>query len=96
MTRSYEKENQDKESHGHLLRWLHRGVAAPNVMVSVIRTERPLAYAGFLNVKVEGSSVNNVPNYVTINGNVIQIGHELFEGTFVNRFRKVICSETMA
>ena len=39
VTQSCEKKNQDKESHGHLLRWLHRGVVAPNVMVSVIRTE---------------------------------------------------------
>ena len=30
------KEKHDTESHCHLLRWLHRGVAAPSVMVSGI------------------------------------------------------------
>ena len=96
VTQSYKKENQDRESRVHRLRWLHRGVAAPSVMVSVVRTKRHRGIRHIPECKGQGGSVNNVSNYACIKWNVIHIGLELSKGTFVNKLRKVICSETMA
>ena len=97
VTQSCEKESQYKESHGHLVEmapsWCRgtncHGVGHKDRVTFGIRLVPECECRGSFNQQRDEL-------YLVLNGKVIQIDHDLREGTSVNRLRKGTCGETMA